>query len=147
MFSINKWGQPILLSVFAVILVSCAQAPITMDRAQTIERGIPYEEFKSLITRKPTSAFSIEYKGVSYSIEIYPMQTGTRTQLIYVPSVSGGGYFTPTPVPVHEDYVFIFDKGGLIYRGFLNVCHKAEDKLVQRLAPLIAKQYDVHFLD
>ena len=117
MYSFNKWREPILLSVFAVILVSCAQAPITMDRVQTLERGIPYEEFKSLITRKSSSASSIECKGISYSIEIYPVQTGTRTQLIYVPSVSGGGFMTPTSVPVREDYIFIFDKGRLIFFG------------------------------
>lgn len=127
--------------IMAVILVSCVTPPITMDGIQTIRRGIDYERFKSIITRKPRSTFSIQHKGLSYSIEIYPMQTGTETQYIWIYSESGG-YLVPTSVPISEDYVFIFDDDGLIFWGFLNECHKEGDELVQQLAPLISEQYE-----
>lgn len=126
--------------VFALLISSCAK-PIKMDDIQTIEHGIEYDKFTSLVPRKPTSTFSIQHKGLSYSAEIYPMQTGTRTQASYVPT-QYGGHWVYYSVPVSEDYIFIFHKDRLIFWGFLNECHKADDELVRQLAPLISEQYE-----
>lgn len=126
--------------VFALLISSCAK-PIKMDDIQTIEHGIQYDKFKFLVQRKPTSSFSIQHKNLSYSVEIYPMQTGTTTQSAYVPS-KYGGYWVYYSVPVSEVYVFIFHNDRLIFWGFLNEYHKADDEFVRELAPLISEQFE-----
>ncbi|UCE73012.1 MAG: hypothetical protein JSV56_08205 [Methanomassiliicoccales archaeon] len=129
-----------LFLVFALLISSCAK-PIRMNDIQAIEPGIEYDKFKSLVQRKPTSSFGIQHKGLSYSVEIYPMQTGTRTQASYVPT-QYGGHWVYHSVPVSEDYFFIFHNDRLIFWGFLNECHKADDELVRQLALLISEQYE-----
>lgn len=128
-----------VLLFVVVTFASCAKLPIKMDDIQTIEQGIDYGRFKSLVQRKPTSTFSIQHKDLYYAVEIYPMQTGTSTQYTYVYSPYGG-YVVPYSVPVSEDYIFIFHNDRLIFWGFLNECHKADDELVRQLAPLISEQ-------
>ncbi len=130
-----------VLLLAVMIFSSCAKPPIKMDDIQTVEPGIDYGKFKSLIKRKPTSSFSIQHKDLAYAVEIYPMQTGTSTQYMYVYSPYGGNV-VPYSVPVSEDYVFIFHNDQLIYWGFINECHKADDELVRQLAPLISEQYE-----
>ena len=133
--------QLIFLLIIGIIFVSCARPPITMNSIQSIEREMHYDRFKSQVTRKPTSSFNIQHNGISYFIELYPMQTGIRTYSFYTYTPSGG-FVTPTSVPVSEDYVFIFCDDRLMFWGFLNECHKAEHELIQQLAPLIAEQYE-----
>jgi len=125
-----------VLLLAVMIFSSCAKPPIKMDDIQTVKHGIDYGKFKSLIKRKPTSSFSIQHKDLAYAVEIYPMQTGTSTQYTYAPYAG----VVPYTVHVSEDYVFIFHNDHLIYWGFLNECHKADDELVRQLAPLISEQ-------
>ena len=67
------------------------------------------------------------------------MQTGIRTYSFYT-YTPYGGYYTWTSNSVSEDYVFIFCDDRLMFWGFLNECHKADDELVRQLAPLISEQ-------
>lgn len=135
--------QLFLILIIAVIFVSCATSPpIKMDQIQTIHRGIHYEKVTFLIKRKPTSSYTIQHKNVSYFIAIYPMQTGTKTETMVFYSRYAGAIPYQVTIPVSEDYVFVFDDDGLIFWGFLDECHKADDELVQQLAPLISQQYE-----
>jgi len=131
--------QLIFLLIIVIIFVSCARPPITMNSIQSIEREMHYDRFKSQVTRKPISSFNIQHNGISYFIELYPMQTGIRTYSFYT-YTPYGGYYTWTSNPVSEDYVFIFCDDRLMFWGFLNECHKADDELVRQLAPLISEQ-------
>jgi hypothetical protein len=83
------------------------------------------------------------------------MQTGTQTVTTYHPGTTTyhpmyphGGYTTVTPgytstiqVPVSADYVFVFDKTGLVYWGFMNELQKEDDQLISALAPRIVVEY------
>ena len=129
------------LSLVFVLLISSCANPIQMNDIQAIEHGIEYDKFKSLVQRKPTSSFGIQHKGLSYSVEIYPMQTGTITQANYT-FTQYGGYWAYYSYPVSDDYIFIFHNDRLIFWGFLNEYHKADDELVRQLAPLISERYE-----
>ena len=79
-----KFKSPgVLLFLMILSLISCATGPITNDRIQTIERGMDHEKFKSMISRDPVSTFGLQHKGISYTVEIYPMQIGTERQYDY----------------------------------------------------------------
>ena len=125
-----------LIPIFA--LLSCVSG-INMNEIQNIHRGMTHDDFKTQVTIAPKSSFPIEHEGVQYSIEIYNMQTGTRTQSQYVWS-QYGGYTMVTQVPVYDDYVFVFDGKGLFTWGFLNELQKSDDELVQQLAPEISAE-------
>ena len=124
-----------------LLLVSCATPPVTNDQIQTIERGMDYDRFKSMIVREPVSSFDLQYKGFSYLVYIYPMQTGTEVAYSYYSTKYYSRVVAHT-YSVSEDYLFIFDKGGLIFWGFVNEFHKEDDKLIQQLAPLISEKYE-----
>ena len=133
--------QAVLLFLMTLLLVSCATPPIINDQMLTIERGMDHERFKSIIIREPISSFTLKHEGFSYSIEIYPMQTGTET----IPNcfyTEYGMMCIPFTYPISEDYFFIFGKDGLIFWGFLNELYKEDDKLIQQLAPLISEKYE-----
>jgi len=121
-----------VLLLAVMIFSSCAKLslPIKMDDIQTVERGIHYAKFRSLIKRKPTLSFSIQHKSLCYAVEIYAMLTGTLTML------TGPAFWER----FSEDYVFVFHDDHLIYWGFLNEYHKSDDELVRQLAPLISEQ-------
>ena len=122
MITVKYKRKAVLLFLMILLLVSCATPPITNDQIQTIERGIDHERFDSIIIREPISSFYLKHKGLSYSIEIHPMQTGTEKVTYFY----SDGYVTrviTNTYSVSEDYFFIFDRDGLIYWGFLNELH------------------------
>ena len=142
MITVKYKFQAVLLFLMILPLVSCATSLITNDRIQTIEHGMNYERFKSMIVREPVSRLLLQHEGFSYSVEIYPMQTGTQRYYDYYYYTKYGQPIRVYTYPVSEDYLFIFDSDGLIFWGFLNELHKEEDKLIQHLAPLISEQYE-----
>jgi hypothetical protein len=153
---------------FAVLSCTTTSSLITQDTLNSIRRGMPRDEFTESIspaakrsnqterTITPKSVFAVEYESATYPIEIYDMQTGTKTvtqyfpgMTVYHPMYPYGGYTTTTPgytttiqVPVSADYVFVFDKAGLIYWGFMNELQKEDDQVISALAPLIATEYE-----
>jgi hypothetical protein len=165
----NKCGL-FFLALSLSFMVSCATTSslITQDALSSIRRGMPRGEFAATISpapsspsllqgkKGPRSAFAVEYESVTYPVEIYDMQTGTKTETVYHPGMTvyhpiypHGGYTTYTPgytttvqVPVTADYVFVFDQAGLMYWGFINELQKDDDQLISALAPLILAEYD-----
>jgi hypothetical protein len=123
-------GVPLLV---VMLFASCSQPPIKMNQIQTIERGIDHQEFRSLVKRKPGSSFIVQHKGLSYTVEVHPMQTGTRTSFAYTQNTT-----VQYSLPVSEDYAFVFHKGRLIYWGFISDYYKADDELMRELAPQIS---------
>lgn len=158
------------LALLAFAMASCATTSslITQDSLSSVRRGMPRNEFTAAISPAaesskqpqrgitPKSVFAVEYESETYPIEIYDMQTGTKTVTMFHPGVTMyhpvypyGGYTTVTPaytstiqVPVSADYAFIFDKTGLIYWGFMNELQKEDDQLISALAPLVATEYE-----
>jgi hypothetical protein len=128
-----------LASISFVLSLSSCVTGLTMDKIQKIHRGMTLGEFHTQVTISPKQTFPIEYLGTKYDIEVYPMQTGTRTQIGYVWN-KYGGYTTTYQVPVYDDYIFLFDEKGLMYWGFMNELQKADDELIQQLAPIIAEE-------
>jgi hypothetical protein len=165
----NRRGLFLLaLSVSAIVSCTTTSSLITQDALTSIRRGMPRSEFTASISpapgsskqlhneTSPRSVFAVDFGGVSYPVEIYDMQTGTKTETVYHPGMPmyhpvfpHGGYTTYTPgytstiqVPVSADYVFVFDQAGLLYWGFMNELHREDDQLISALAPLIATAYD-----
>jgi hypothetical protein len=152
------------LPAFAMVSCTTTSSLITQDTLNSIRRGMPRDEFTASISpaaksskqaqRKttPKLVFAIEYESATYSIEIYDMQTGTKTVTQYYPGMyhpmyPSGGYYTPgytttIQVPVSADYVIVFDKTGLIYWGFMNELQKEDDQLISALAPLVVTGYE-----
>lgn len=128
------------LLVVGLFCVACVSPPLTMDRLQTLSRGMDHKSVQSSIGRLPAKAFQVQENGSAYAVEVYPMQTGTTTHTTYHYMPGGGGYPVTTTVPVTEPYVFIYDAGNLLFWGFLADCQKADDTRVQQLAPLISEQ-------
>jgi len=159
---------PFALLALAMASCSTTSSLITQDNLSSIRRGMPRDEFTASISpatessrqpqreTTPRMVFAIEYETETYSIEIYDMQTGTKTVTQYHPGITMyhpmypyGGYTTTTPgytsttqVPVSADYLFVFDKTGLVYWGFMNEVQKEDDQLISALAPLIVTEYE-----
>jgi hypothetical protein len=128
-----------LMGLMLVMMLFSCVTGIRMDDIQQVHRGMSHDEFKSQVTIASKFAFPIYHKGIHYEIEIYPMQTGTRTQSSYVWTQSGG-YTTFYEVPVYDDYTFVFDDKGLMFWGFMTELQKSDDELVLQLAPLISSK-------
>jgi hypothetical protein len=135
-----------LCPVAVLALASCATSHlVTQDTLQPLRRGMTQAAFGVEITIPPKSTFAVEFEEASYPVEVFDMQTGTRTETSshWVSMYPSGGYMATSTyqVPVSEDYVFIFDEGGLMYWGFLNEMQKEDDEVVQGLAPLVVAEY------
>jgi hypothetical protein len=125
----------------ALFLLSClTNRAITMDDLQGIHRGMTPAQFMSQITAPPRLAFPVEYQGIQYAMQIFPMQTGTQTVSQYVSMYPHGGYVTTRQVPVYTDYAFVFNDKGLMVWGFFNELQKSDEDIIQNLAPLIASE-------
>jgi hypothetical protein len=136
--------RAILPVLTALAVVSCATTLIKQDNLQTVKRGMTRPEFQRHVTAKPREALLIDYEGATYPVDIYDMQTGTKTvtTMQYVWTKYGGySYPVTTIVPVTVAYLFIFDESGLVYWGFENELNREEDDLLQALSPLIVKAY------
>jgi len=139
-----------LAPIIALTIVSCTSTMIKQDDLSAIKRGMSNNEFEAFLKTRnantqPKYTFPVTYESEAYGIEIYDMQTGTRTVMTstYVYS-KYGGYSMPvtTVVPVTAEYVFVFEKTGLLYWGFFNELQKEDDQLIQGLTPLIVDEYE-----
>ncbi len=138
-----KFKFAFLCSLFALLIFSCVSG-ITMNAIQKINRGMTHEEFMSQIKSKPKLTFPFNDQETQYTIDIYSMQTGTRTQSTYIWN-KYGGYTTTTEVPVYDDYYFVFNESGLVFWGFMNELQKSDDVVILNLAPKISAEAKIQY--
>jgi len=94
-----------------------------------------------LLQMEPERLFVVDHEGKTYRIEIYPMQSGSKTYHYYQPPTQySAGTSYSTTESVTNDYAFIFDGDKLIYWGFLYELQKCENELVVELAPIVSSR-------
>jgi len=108
-------GTAILL--FLLWGCSLFYGPLTMDQVTLFEEGMSSESLSAKVGREPDEVFTVvdPQDGSTYHVEIFPMQTGTRSY--YVWDKYGGSMVTGA---VTQDYLFLFYDDSLIFRGFLD---------------------------
>jgi hypothetical protein len=119
--------------VFLLLLVGCA-GPLTMNKIQHIEQGMPSDSLSSMVERKPTKVFTVvdPENGLEYQVEVFPMQTDTVMTTTYTK------YMTYTHTyPVTRDYAFLFRENSLLFWGFPHEFGRSDKPSIRRLAPLI----------
>jgi len=120
---------PLLL----VLLVGCA-GPITMNKIQRIEQGMPSDSLSSMVKRKPAREFMVvdPENDLEYQVQIYPMQTGITMTTTYTK------YMTYTHTyPITRNYAFLFREDSLLFWGFPHEYARSDKQSIRRLAPLI----------
>jgi hypothetical protein len=120
-------------ALLMLLLVGCA-GPLTMNKIQYIERGMPLDGFSSMVGRQPARAFTVvdPEDGLEYQVQIFPMQTGIYT------TTTHGKYMTYTHThPVTREYAFLFREDSLLFWGFPHEYARADEQSIRRLAPLI----------
>jgi hypothetical protein len=127
--------------LFITVMSSCVTG-ITMDEIKNIQKQMSLSEFKTQVKKPPVKRLVIEHEGLKYTVEVYPMQTGTTTQSQYVYNAyTKMGYTQTVIVPVYEDYFFLYKDDGLLFWGFMADYQKSDDELIQKLAPEILAEY------
>jgi hypothetical protein len=120
-------------ALLMLLLMGCA-GPLTMNKIQHIERGMPSEDLSSMVGRQPARAFTVvdPEEGLEYQVQIFPMQTGIYT------TTTHGKYMTYTHTyPVTRDYAFFFREDSLLFWGFPHEYARSDEQAIRRLAPLI----------
>jgi hypothetical protein len=131
--------------IMVIGLASCVTIPLTMDEIQGVRRGMEHESFQTDVAMKPRLSFTVQLDDATYSVEVYPMQTGTQTVMMPMTTGVYPNAFTTMvahTVPVSEDYLFTFTDNRLVFWGFMAEYQKADDALVRRLAPQISEKYE-----
>ena len=120
-------------AVLLLLLVGCA-GPLTMNRIQRIELGMPSDGLSSMVKRKPARVFTVvdPENGLEYQVQVYPMQTDTVTTTTYTKYMT---YYHTTPVT--ENYAFLFREDSLLFWGFPHEFARSDEQSIRRLAPLI----------
>ena len=116
-----------------LLLLGCA-GPLTMNRIQHIERGMPAEGLSSMVGRQPANTFTVfdTEAGLEYQVQIFPMKTG-----IYM-TTTHSEYMTYTHTHlVTRDYAFLFREDSLLFWGFPHEFARADEQSIRRLAPLV----------
>ena len=124
-------GRP--FGVLLLLLASCA-GPLTMNKIQHIEQGMPSDNLLSMLGREPTRVFTVVYpeNGLEYQVQIFPMQTDTVMTTTYTK------YMTYTHTyPVTDNYAFLFREDSLLFWGFPHEFGRSDEPSIRRLAPLI----------
>lgn len=126
--------------VAAVLVAGCATQPITQSEVDAVPLGTTHESFKSTLTKKAASTLTIVMDGVTYTVDVYSLQTGTRKVTVMTEVwTTRRVYSEPAKrtVPVLADYAFIFDGSGMVYSGLLKDVASSEDETIRQLAPAI----------
>lgn len=131
----------VLCIVVSVALSACAAKPLTMNDLATLERGLSVTEVESILMRDPISRAMVDFQGQTYRSQMYPMQTGTRTDSMAV--------CTPGCVPiivrkaVAIPYLVIYSGDGLESWGYVEELSKnVNSELVSLSAALMAAHRD-----
>jgi hypothetical protein len=130
-----------ICGITLLALSSCGTTPqITKGSLIEIHRGMSPKDCRAELHAEPKLQFVVNHDEAPFSIEIYDMETRVIASPTYnyMPSQWGGVIMQgATYSGVYSDYVFVYDKDGLIYWGFMDDLHKAYEKLIRELSPQI----------
>jgi hypothetical protein len=142
---VKRVGRILGTLLVGLAFASCATTMIQQDDLTSIHKGMTPADVKAALKAEPSFDLAVDDAGVPCTVDIFEMQTGTRRWMTVERVWSKYGditYPTTNVAPVTEEYLFIFDAGGLIYWGFRNDLAREDDPRIRAMVPLIDQEYE-----
>ncbi len=96
----------IKISLFSLLLTSCASLPLQREQTAQIDREMSETELSSIIGKATvTKEYEINHASENYRVRLFKLQTGSRIE--YRPVCTPICIIIPVTVPIVHDYAII----------------------------------------